>query len=210
MSKFRRDLKKAPIPNKTTRGTEIIAACTGNAAIGDVAAPLAAFVAANGSLGTTAGQIATANAALTTLITHQGSDSRAWDVALETLLAAVESNTKGATEPMQTTTVATFEPGAGTPASAIGQVQNLHTSMGDMPHEQDLQWDANRPRPNVYILQMCDDPYDESRMVQIGTPSGSKFTAKNLTPGKKWFRAAAVGTGDQHGPWSDPATGTVI
>lgn len=210
MSKFKRDLKKAPIPTKTSRGTEIITACTGNAALGDVTEPLGAFSTANGSLDTTAGQVTANETAHDALITHQGSDERAWDAALEVLLGTIESNTKGAKEPMQTTTVPVTDPGTGAPAGAIEQVQNVHVSIGDMPLEHDLQWDTMNPRPKLFTVQSCDDPYDESRMREVATPSASRVTITNATPGKKWYRVAAKGSGGKQGPWSNPATGTAI
>ena len=115
-----------------------------------------------------------------------------------------------AKEPMQTTTVPVTDPGAGAPAGAIAQVQNLHVSIGDMPREHDLQWDPVRPRPQIYVVQSCDDPYDESRMKEIATPTASRETVTQATPGKKWYRVAAKGSGGKQGPWSNPATGTAI
>ena len=211
MSKFKRDLKQAAIPNKTTRGAEITTACTGNAALGTVSTELAAFTAANTALTGVAGQIAATQAALTALVTQQAGAEKTWDTSFENLLKKIESNTQGDAVKMGSTTVATYEPGASTPAPALGQVQNLSVTNGDMPHELDLHWNAANPRPLLYPVRMCEDPYDQSKMAQIGTPSASKFTAKNLTAGKKyWFEVAATGTGDQTGPWSDPATGTAI
>ena len=209
MSKLRRNLKQDTIPNKTTRGAEIIAACTGNADIGTVTAELAAFGTANGGLGTAAGALTSAQAAVTTAVTNQGTAEQAWDASYEALCLKLEGNTTGDKAKLSTTTIPTYEPSAASPTLVPAKVLALSATTGDAPHEIDLQWNALRnPKPNIYLLRMCDDPYDQSRMVQIGTPSGSKFTAKNVTPGKKWFEACAVYTGDQHGPWSDPATGT--
>ncbi|MEO6788987.1 MAG: hypothetical protein ABI318_22925 [Chthoniobacteraceae bacterium] len=211
MSKLKRDLKRESIPEKTTRGTEITTACTGNAAIGTVTAELAAFTTANGGLGAAVGALATAHAAVDTAIINQDTAEQAWDAAFEALCIKLESNTTGDKAKLTTTTIPTYEPGAGGPASTPAQVLALSATTGDMPREIDLQWNALRnPKPNVHLVFMCDDPYDLSKMQQIGTPTASKFTAKPATPGKKWFQVCAVYTGGQQGPWSDPATGTAI
>lgn len=68
-----------------------------------------------------------------------------------------------------------------------------------------------RSAGRIYLFRMCEDPCDQAKMAQIGTPSASQFTAKNRTAGKRyWFEVAAVGPSKHSGPWSDPATGTAI
>lgn len=58
---------------------------------------------------------------------------------------------------------------------------------------------------------MCEGTYNQANIVQVGTPSGSIFTVENLIAGHTyWFEVAAVGSGNQQGPWSDPATGMAM
>ena len=211
MSKLKRDLKNDTIPNKTTRGAEITTACTANASIGTVTPELTAFSTANGALTTTASQLAAAQAAVTALVNLQAANEKTWDATFESLLVKIEGNTNGDKLKMGTTTVATYDPGVSTPTPAVVQVLSLSVTNGDMPHELDLSWNAQRPRPQIYMVRMCMGTYDQSKMVQIGTPTASQFTATNLTPGQVyWFEVCAVGTGNHQGPWSDPAMGTAI
>lgn len=211
MSKFKRDLKSEAIPEKTTRGEQIVAACTGNADIGTVADELAAFTTANGALNTKHNDAKTARMDAQNATDMQNDADAAWDVALENLLAKIESNTQGDAMKMGTTTVPTFEPGTAPPAGVPVKVANLSVSDGDGSDDLDLSWNAIRsPRPRLYLVRMCEDPYVQANMVQVGTPSASKFTKNGLTLGHTyWFEVAAVGSGGQQGPWSDPAKGTV-
>ncbi len=211
MSKFKRDLKNDPIPNKTTRGEEIIAACTGNADLGTLTAELTAFTTSNGALKTTASDLAAAQAAVTTLAAQQATDEDTWNTDYEGLLAKMESNTKGEKVKMATTTVPTYEPGAAPPAGPPAKVTNLSMTIGDMPKELDFQWDNQRPKPRLFLVRICEGTYNQANMQVIGMPSGSKFTATNLLSGHTyWGEVAAVGSGNQQGPWSDPATGMAM
>jgi hypothetical protein len=218
MSKFKRDLKNDPIDTKTTRGQEIIDACNDpdNAAdLGTIGPQLTAFTTANGELKGDASAMAQAVSAIAGIVTKQTGDEQTWNQDFEALLQIIESNTKNKKEKMVKTTVPTYEPGAGSaPApGALAQVTGLSATHGDAPDEIDLQWNGmsgQKPKPRLFLVRMCADPYNQANMVQIGTPSASSFKAKNLTPGKKWFEVCAVYSGDQQGPWSDPATGTAI
>lgn len=212
MSKLKRDLKRDPIPNKTTRGTEIVTACTGNAAIGAVSTELTAFTTANNSLKTAATTLATAQAAVTSAVTGQDSSEQTWNATFETLCLKLEGNTTGDKAKLSTTTIPTYEPGAGAPTPGVAQVTGLSVSIGDMPHELDLQWNAMRnPRAKVFLVRRCTGIYDPASLVQIGTPSASKFTAKALVPGTVyWFDVIAVFANEEQGPPSDPATGRAV
>jgi len=211
MSKFKRELKDDTIPNKTTEGQKIIDASAGNASIGDVTVELAAFTAKNGALAQNASDLATAQAEVTRLVTQQDNIEPEWNADYEAYLLKIESNTKGSKVLMATLPVPTYEPGATTPAAAPSKVANLSATIGDMPRELDLAWNANLPKPLLYLLRMCEGAYNPAAMVQIGMPSASKFTAPNLLAGHTyWFEVCAVGTGNQQGPWSDPATGMAV
>ena len=53
--------------------------------------------------------------------------------------------------------------------------------------------------------------FNAADMAEIGTPSGSRFEKGGLTAGTYyWFQVCAVGTGDQRGPWSDPAVAMAV
>ena len=211
MSKFKRDLKNDTIPNKTTRGKEIADASAGNAGIGNVTAELATFTTANGTLAQAASDLAVAQAAVTKLVTDQTTAEAAWNSAFELYLQRVEGNTKGDKALMSTTTVPTYDPGVSGPAAAIAQVQALSVTIGDTLHTLDLSWNAVRPKPRLYLVFMCEGTYDPTKMLQIGTPSASSFTATGLLPGHTyWFQVCAVSTGNHQGPLSDPATGMAV
>jgi hypothetical protein len=211
MSKLKRDLKTDKIPNKITRGTEIVTACTGNAALGDITAELAGFATANGSLGTTAGALATTQALATSQAGQQTTDNGVWDAKFEILCLKIEGNTEGNKIPMATSTIPTYDPGVSGPAAPAAQVLALSTSIGDVLHTLDLHWNAQHPKPLLYLVFMCEGTFNPAAMVQIGTPSSSSFTATNLLPGHTyWFQVCAVGTGDRKGPLSDPAMGMAV
>ena len=211
MSKLRRELKEAPIDTKTSRGTEIITACTGNAALGDITAPLAAFSTSNGNLSSAAGTLAAREAAVDAAVPLQDAADADWNAKFETLLATIEGNTQGSKPAMATTTVGTYEPGPGTAAGTPAKITGLSVTIGDIPHSMDVQWNAQTPKPRIHILRMCEGAYNPANMVQIGMPSASKFTVRNLLAGHTyWFEVCAVAAGDQQGPWSDPATGMAV
>jgi hypothetical protein len=212
MSKFIRDLKRADIPTKTQRAQQIITACAAaNTAIGDVTAELAAFTSANGTLDAKYDAAQTARSTAQNATDAQTGAAAAWDTALEDLLAKIESNTKGEKAKMGTTTVETFEPGAQSPAGAPPKVENVTVTDGDGSDDLDVSWNAIRsPRPRAYLVRMCEEPYEQTKMAQVGAPSASKFTKDGLTLGKTyWFEVCALGSGNQQGPWSNPGRGTV-
>lgn len=211
MSKLKRDLKSDSIPNKTTRGTEIVTACTGNVPLGTLTAELAAFATANNNLKTTAGNLATAQASATSLVDLQVVQEKAWDASFESLCLKLEGNTHGDKVPLGTTTISTYDPGVSTPSPTTPQVLSLSVSIGDAAHTLDLHWNAQRPKPLLYLVFMCEGTFNPANMVQIGTPSSSSFTATGLTAGHTyWFQVCAVGTGDRRGPLSDPAMGMAV
>lgn len=211
MSKLKRDLKEEDIPRKVMRGEEIITACTGNAAIGTVATALTAFTTANTKLGADAGLAIAAQAEATRLVGIQNNSETAWNTAYETLLGTVEANTQGDRDKMRTTTVETYEPGRQAALGPPTKVLNVAVTLGDQPGEQEVTWDGNRPKPAIYKVRMCEDPFVEATMQEVGTPTGSRFVKGGLTAGKKyWWQVCAVGSGNQCGPWSDPATGMAI
>ena len=211
MSKLRRDLKDDTIPNKTTRGDQIIAACTGNAALGTITDDLAAFTTANTEAKSAYNTAKTARTDAEQLTGVQNDAEAAWDAAFEQLLVKLESNTKGDKTKLGTTTIATFEPGSAPALGAPAQVANVAVTLGDDAGELEVTWNANRPRPRLYVVRMGEDPLNEGTMQQVGMPSGSRFVKGGLTAGKKyWFQVAAVGSGSQQGPWSDPASGMAV
>ena len=211
MSKLRRDLKSDTIPNKTTRGTQIITACTGNTNIGTVTAPLAAFTAANDKLIEDAGKVQAAQAEVTRLVGVQDTSDAAWNTTFEALLGAIENNTAGDAAKLGTTTIETYEPGRGAATGAPAQVTSVAVTLGDLPGEQEVTWNANRPKPRVYIVRMCEDPFALNKMQQVGMPTGSRFVKAGQTAGKSyWFDVIAVGSGGQQGPPSDPAQGMAM
>lgn len=209
MSKLKRDLKESDIPRKVMRGAEILAASTpANTDLGNVTTEVADLTAANTKLEADLGKVVTAQAALTTNVGIQNESNDDWNHKYEMYLLAVEKNTKGDRDKMRTTTVETYEPGHAPALGAPAKVANVAVTNGDMPHEQEITWNGNQPRPKIYQVMMCEDPYDATKLAQVGMPTGSRFVKANQTPGKTyWFVVVAVGSGGQQGPPSDPATG---
>jgi hypothetical protein len=210
MSKLRRDLKDAPIERKVMRAAEIIAACApANTAIGNVTAELADFTTKNTKLEGDFGISNTAQSEATRLVGVTAESNGDWDLSFEGLLVKVESNTHGDKDPMRTITVDTYEPGRGTPRGTPDQVANVAVTDGDTEHEQEITWNGLRPKPLMgYKVRMCEAPYEESKMVEVGEASGSRFVKGGQTGGKTYcWQVCAVGSGGVRGRWSDPAEG---
>ena len=84
-------------------------------------------------------------------------------------------------------------------------------TIGDTARTIGTPWNPLRPKPRLRRVRRCEGPCNPAAMGQIGMPSASKFTARNLLAGHTyWFEVCAVGTGNQQGPWSDPATGMAV
>lgn len=206
MSKLRRDLKEQPIPIKVTEGARLINACTGNTAIGDVAAELTAFTAVNTQLGADNGNSEDAADEASRLLDVRDTTDGQWNVAFENLLQAAEKNTKGEKAKLDTLPVPNYEPGRAPAVGAPAKVTGVATSHGDNPGDVEVTWNGNRPKPLLYLLRMCEGPFDRAKMQQIATPSGSRHVVPGLTLGKEyWFELCAVGSNNQQGPWSEPA-----
>ncbi|MBI3881209.1 MAG: fibronectin type III domain-containing protein [Verrucomicrobia bacterium] len=209
MSKFKRDLKNDPIPDKTTRGDQIITASTGNAALGTIATELADFVTKNGKLLTDYNLANGSQAQTTHLVGVQNDSNGEWDVSYENLLVAIEKNTHGAKAIMDTTTVPTFEPGVHGPAPTPTKPTGLTVSRGDTTTALNPNWNGQNPHPRVFIIRMCEEPYLLSKMQQVGTSTASDYVKEGLTSGTKyWFDVIAVGSGGRQSPPSDPISGT--
>ena len=208
MSKLKRDLKTEPIPDKAMRGAQIITACTGNSNIGTVTTELTAFTTANTKLETDYNAAQAAAAHAIQLTTVQNDSDADWNAKLESLALVLERNTGGDKMKLETTTIDTFEPGRAPAVGAPAKVDNVKVTLGDMPHELEVTWDGLQPRPQMYLVKMCEDPYDATKLAQVGMVTGSRLVKGGLTGGKTyWFVIVAVGTGGRQGPPSDPATG---
>jgi len=78
-------------------------------------------------------------------------------------------------------------------------------TIGNTARTIDPSWNALRPKSRLCLVRMCEAACNPVAVLQVGMPSGSKFTVPNLLPGHTyWFKVCA---GNQQGPWSDPATG---
>ena len=91
------------------------------------------------------------------------------------------------------------------PVGPMPQVQNLHLSVGDNAGEIDYGHNPVKGK-RVYILQVTQDPAASTGWTQVATPTASKGTITDLVSGQRyWVRVCALGPGNDHGPWSEPA-----
>lgn len=207
MSKFKRDPKALPVPDKVALGIQVIANYTGNTNVGTVTTELADFTAANGDLeakNTAAGNKRQEAIAATTALENSDAD---WDGKLEKLMSKTEDNTNFDKAKMETTGLATYEPGRAPSTGAPAQLQNLTASIGDNAGQVDLQWDPPKPKVRLFETRYIKGLTLNESAMQAGAPStASKVTQDGLESGAEYmFQVRAVGTGGIKGPWSDPA-----
>lgn len=209
MSKFRRDPKGLPIPGKVTLGLQVIDNYDGNTEVGTVTTELAEFTAANADLeakNTTAGQKQQAAVQATTALNDS---ETVWNEKLEKLMSRTEDNTSGDKAKMETTGLATYEPGRAPATGTPAQVLNLSASSGDNAGEADLHWNSMKPNPRLFESRYIKGlTLDEAHMIPGESATASKLTQGGLESGSEYlFQVRAVGTGGAKGPWSDPARG---
>lgn len=209
MSRVKRDMKTGPIPTKVQAARQFAAKCVENAAdLGDTVAESAAVVSAAESLETKYNTAQESRQTATDNTNIQNNAESALDTKVEDLMRKVESNTKGDKNKLIKTGLGVVEPGTGGPQGAPAQVANVRITQGDNPGELEISWNGLKPRPRLYLVRMCEAPYDQSKMQVIGMPSGSRYVKDGLTSGKEyWFEICGVGSGDQQGPWSGPENG---
>lgn len=93
-----------------------------------------------------------------------------------------------------------------TVAAIMTQVLGLAATSGDDDGEIDLHW--NRVVGAMfYEIESSTDPNNPALWKSQTNSTASKTTIAGLPSGTRlWFRVRAVGTNEQRGPWSDPAT----
>lgn len=91
-----------------------------------------------------------------------------------------------------------------TPTSSLPAPGDFRVTFGDMPGQNDTQWDPV-PRAVAYITEFRENVEGTAFQVgKIGTTSRAKITG--LGSGKEYvFRVRAIGPNDVEGPWSDVA-----
>ena len=208
--KLSRVLKLATIAQQlaaTKPLTDALAANT--AALGDTTAVSAELTAAAAELKTKSEDVTKAKGTLTAAVQLQALAVEKYKTKFEKVCSTCETNTENDAAKLALTGIPVIQQGGKPPAPPPGQVQNLHITTGDEEHELEPMWDGLKPKPRLFIVRMVEGTatsYDETKMVEVGRPTSSRFSVKNLKAGSYyWFQVCAVGSGDQQGPWSDPA-----
>ena len=178
------------------------------------------FATPNPPLATVTAQLATADGFDTSLDTLEAqvataSNSRRmfYDVTVEVTLAAlasyVESTSLGDPAKIVSSGFERAGTGGGGAPVTLGQVANLHASLGDNAGEVDLQWNPMPGRSNYEIWRHT-DPNNAAGWTYVCGCTPSQLTVKSLPSGTKlWFRLRALGGHESTGPYSDPATSFV-
>jgi hypothetical protein len=204
MSKVSRDFKKKTVTEKIEAVDPIAAACATNPNVPTVAPLVTAFVAAKEELKTANDIWNTADAAAKAATTARTLKEKAVDNAFEALAVGVENDTKGDAVKIHTTTLPTYEPGAGSPVGLLPAPTGAAASSGDLEGSCDFQWNTVKGKTS-FVVQFCADPMSPAGWKQFAVVTKSSATVTGLVSGQKyWFRVAAVGAAGQ-GPWSDPA-----
>jgi len=160
----------------------------------------------------TAGKDTLKNAAASAQAARQASESgtqqmyqteRALDELLRKLANYVEDVSGGDAGKIESAGMESFFPGKAPPVGVLPRPKGLEAFTGDNEGEIELNWDPVR-QAKSFVIQFSGDPI--VKWEHVGTSTASKFTAKKLITGSRyWFRTAAVSAAGQS-PWSDPAT----
>lgn len=93
----------------------------------------------------------------------------------------------------------------GEPANKLPAPGDLVARFTDFHGEVDLNWKSMRRARLFKTFVNAEDPADESKWVEVGTTTKSRYTMAGLETGKfYWFRVQAVGVAG-HSPMSDVA-----
>ncbi|MBI5685447.1 MAG: fibronectin type III domain-containing protein [Verrucomicrobia bacterium] len=80
--------------------------------------------------------------------------------------------------------------------------EGFAATMGNLRGSVDIMWHAQRRRS--FIIQICEGALNDANWRQFGVTTNSRFTAKGLTSGAKyWFRVCAI-LGDAQSDWCAP------
>jgi hypothetical protein len=205
--KLSRQLKMATIAQQIAATKPLTDALAANAtALGDTTAVSAELTAAAATLKTKSEAAATAKDEYSNAVRAQNAAQENYKVKLEKVFTTCETNTENDVDKLALSGIEVIPQGRKPAVGIPAQVQNLHITRGDEPCELEPMWDGQDPKPRLFIVRMVEGTatsYDESKMVEVGRPTASKFSVKNLKAGSfYWFQVCAVGTGDKQGPWS--------
>lgn len=208
--KLSRQLKLATIAQQIAATKPLTDALAANVpALGDTTAVSGELTSATAALKTTSEAAATAKDVYSNAIRAQNAAQENYKVKLEKVFTTCETNTENDVDKLALTGIEVIPQGRKPAVGIPAQVLNVQVTRGDEPGELEPMWDGQNPKPRLYIVRMVEGTatsFDESKMVEVGRPTASKLSVKNLKAGSYyWFQVAAVGTGDKQGPWSDPA-----
>jgi hypothetical protein len=203
MAKIKLNFARLPIPEKTARTKQIVAALTGNASFTTPSPPLATISAAMTALDTAYSEAQTARQTAKEKTSAQNEKEDELNQLMSQLASYVESVAGNDEEMILGAGMDTREKSVAASESPA-QPLALAASAGDHDGEIDLAWDKVAGSKS-YVVEKSADPPTQTSWSHAGVGTKSGMTITGLTSGTRyWFRVAAVNNNGQSG-WSDPA-----
>lgn len=203
MAKVKLNFRRLPVPEKLTKGKQIITSVTGNPHFTNPVPPLATLTAGISELEAAYMAAQAARQAWRNAVDVQTAKSDAVDQLFSQAASYVES-VAGADESIISS--AGMDPKSTGGAPTLPEAPTgLEITEGDHEGELDISWDPVS-NAKTYLIQRSIDPNNPATWSHAGTATKSSTTIDALTSGTRyWFRVCAVGAVGQSG-WSDPAT----
>ena len=202
MPKVKLNLNRLPIPEKTARAHQIVAAMTGNDNFQSPQPTLAQVTAAINELDSAylSAQTARQDAKNKTAAQNQKED--ALDSVLTQLASYVESVSGG--DEAKITSAGMEVRAPQTTTGDLNAPAGLRVTVGARESELDLNWNKVA-KARSYVVERSPDPPTPTSWQHAAVATKSQVNINGLTSGTKyWFRVAAVGPNGQS-PWSNPA-----
>jgi hypothetical protein len=203
MAKVKLNFRRLSVPEKLSKGRQIITSITGNPKFTNPVPPLATLTAGVNDLDAAYTAAQAAKQAWRNAVDVQTAKSDALDQLISQCASYVES-VAGPDESVISS--AGMDPKSAGGAPTLPEAPTgVDVTVGDREGELDISWD---PVSNAksYLIQRSSDPNTAASWTHAGTSTKSSTTIDALTSGTRyWFRVCAVGAVGQSG-WSDPAT----
>ena len=195
------------IPEKSVRGTVIIAMSTDNPLVPGNEAPLAAFSAVQDELATAETAVNTARQTLSELVARRDIIEKRWDQGISQLASFTKFATNS--DPTAMLSAGFGVRGPDTPSQPLPAPQDVTARTNGEPGRTDLRW-AAITGAMVYVIQRCADPITDEGWEYLPVSTRASSETAGAEPGKHcWFRVAAVNSTGQS-PWSPPTRRPVM
>lgn len=203
MAKVKLNFRRLPVPEKLTKGRQIITSVTGNPKFTNPVPPVATLTTAINELEAAYAAAQTAKHAWRNAVDVQTAKSDAVDQVFSQCASYVES-VAGADESVISS--AGMDPKSTGGAPTLPEPPTgIEVTEGDHEGELDISWDSVS-NAKSYLIQRSTDPNNSANWTHAGTSTKSSTTIAGLASGTRyWFRVCAVGAVGQSG-WSDPGT----